>query len=332
MKNAEANTVSHETSQPLVSAVIPTRNRPDLVCRAVRSALAQTYPNIEVIVVIDGPDPASFASLEVLGDPRIRIIALEESVGGSEARNTGAREAQGSYIALLDDDDEWLPEKIATQVAIAAKSTARGTVVMCGFLLRSSDGRDTLRPRRMLRPGESAAEYIFDPAGGFKTSTFLCSRDLLLAVPFTRGLRGCQDPDWLLKVVAAGDHRFIIADQMLAVYYAPASVRNVTRTLDLNFKLDWIRSHRKLMTRRAYSLFILSMCAPTVAERRFPIRQFFWLLRECLFRGSANLNIFLHFMSLFFLPLSLRHRIRNFIDKIQKSRRSMSGSALIESV
>src|ERR1700758_1632604 len=113
MKNAEANTVSPEPSQPLVSAVIPTRNRPDLVCRAVRSALAQTYPNIEVIVVIDGPDPVSFASLEVLGDPRIRIIALKESVGGSEARNTGAREAKGSYIALLDDDDEWLPEKIA---------------------------------------------------------------------------------------------------------------------------------------------------------------------------------------------------------------------------
>src|ERR1700761_5560426 len=109
-------------SMPLVTAVIPTRNRPELVLRAVRSALGQTYSNLEVVVVVDGPDPATVAALEELRDPRVRTIALSRNVGGSEARNVGAREARGEWIALLDDDDEWLPEKLEKQMALAEAS------------------------------------------------------------------------------------------------------------------------------------------------------------------------------------------------------------------
>lgn len=306
---------------PLVSAVIPTRNRPDLVCRAVRSVLAQTYSNVEAVVVVDGPDEATVAALRLVNDARVRIVASEKSLGGSEARNVGAREAHGEYVALLDDDDEWLPEKTSVQLAIAKQSEAAGTVVMCRFLLREGNGQDTIRPRRMLRIDESAVEYIFDPAGGFKTSTFFCSRSLLLAVPFTRGLKGCQDPDWLLKVVAAGDHQFIIANQVLAIYYAPTSIRNVTRTLDIRFKLDWIRSHRQVMSRRAYSLFIVTICAPTASEKKLPVRDFFELFWKCIVLGEPSPGILLHFLSLFFLPISVRHQIRGWIDNLRRGRR-----------
>ncbi len=72
--------------QSLVSAVIPTRNRPKLVVRAVQSALAQTWSNLEVIVVVDGPDPATIAALQALGEERLRIVALSEEgwwIGGA---------------------------------------------------------------------------------------------------------------------------------------------------------------------------------------------------------------------------------------------------------
>ena len=75
--------------EQLVSAVIPTRNRPQLVCRAVRSALSQTYVNLEVVVVVDGPDPATVAALEALQEPRLQIVALPEKCGrlrGAEYR------------------------------------------------------------------------------------------------------------------------------------------------------------------------------------------------------------------------------------------------------
>ncbi len=70
---------------PIVSAVIPTRNRPEMVVRAALSALQQSFQQLEVVVVIDGPDPTTLHALAEIDDPRLRILALEESVGGAEA-------------------------------------------------------------------------------------------------------------------------------------------------------------------------------------------------------------------------------------------------------
>jgi glycosyltransferase involved in cell wall biosynthesis len=93
---------------PEISVVIPTRNRAALVPRAVHSALAQTLRDIEVIVVVDGPDPDTVEALAAIDDPRLRVVALDASGGAPAARNVGARNAGAPWVALLDDDDEWL--------------------------------------------------------------------------------------------------------------------------------------------------------------------------------------------------------------------------------
>ena len=109
----------------IVSAVIPTRGRPELLQRAVRSALAQTLREIEVVVVIDGEDPVTSLALESGSqDGRLRVIALAVSVGGSDARNRGVDAARGEWIAFLDDDDEWLPGKLQAQLDAVKASTA----------------------------------------------------------------------------------------------------------------------------------------------------------------------------------------------------------------
>src|SRR5579862_6769377 len=110
------------TRNKTVSAVIPTRNRPHLVTRAVQSALDQTYADIEVIVVVDGPDPATEDALAQFDDKRLRLIVLPEPVGAARARNVGVEAAWGDWIALLDDDDEWLPEKTRAQMQAAERS------------------------------------------------------------------------------------------------------------------------------------------------------------------------------------------------------------------
>src|SRR5216684_3398690 len=107
------------TNRPLVSAVIPTRSRAALVVRAVRTALNQTYANLEVIVVIDGPDEETMLALSGIHQPRLRVIVLAQSSGGASARNAGVEAAHGEWIAFLDDDDEWLPGKIENQIAAA---------------------------------------------------------------------------------------------------------------------------------------------------------------------------------------------------------------------
>jgi glycosyltransferase involved in cell wall biosynthesis len=104
----------------LVSVVIPTRDRPKLLLRAIDSVLNQTHQEIEVIVVVDRPDPDTVFAVQSVGDPRLKLIVNTYSWTGAGARNAGADRATGEWIAFLDDDDEWLPNKLETQIAFAS--------------------------------------------------------------------------------------------------------------------------------------------------------------------------------------------------------------------
>lgn len=100
----------------LVTVVIPTYNRPDLLPHAIDSVLDQTFQDFEIIVVDDGMEKRAHEVVERYKDKRIRYIKHAMSKGCSGAKNTGIRNAYGKYIAFLDDDDTWLPEKLAVQV------------------------------------------------------------------------------------------------------------------------------------------------------------------------------------------------------------------------
>src|SRR5271169_1867385 len=104
----------------LVSVIIPTLRRPTLLTRALASVFRQTWRELEVIVVVDGPDPDTIAILQTIDDPRLRVIINARSLTAAGARNAGMDHAKGEWIAFLDDDDEWLPEKLAKQMAYAA--------------------------------------------------------------------------------------------------------------------------------------------------------------------------------------------------------------------
>jgi glycosyltransferase involved in cell wall biosynthesis len=134
---------------PTVTVVIPTFNRPALLLRAVESVLRQTFGHFEIVVVIDGLDPASRDVIEQLREPRLRYLELPEKVGGSEARNVGVRSANGRWIALLDDDDEWLPDKLEMQLASAESSQNDGMLVTSRYICRATGFADVVRPRRL---------------------------------------------------------------------------------------------------------------------------------------------------------------------------------------
>ena len=102
--------------KPKVSVVIPTYNRPHLIKRTVDSVLKQTFQDFEIIIVDDGMKERAEEVIKNIKDERIKYIQHEINRGGGAARNTGIKVAQGEYIAFLDDDDEWLPEKLGKQV------------------------------------------------------------------------------------------------------------------------------------------------------------------------------------------------------------------------
>jgi glycosyltransferase involved in cell wall biosynthesis len=103
-------------SAPLVSVIIPAYNAEAFLGETLDSVLAQTYPNLEIIVVDDGSTDATPQLLEKYSD-RIRVLR-QANAGQAAARNYGARESQGELLAFLDSDDLWDPDKIARQVAL----------------------------------------------------------------------------------------------------------------------------------------------------------------------------------------------------------------------
>jgi glycosyltransferase involved in cell wall biosynthesis len=254
---------------PLVSVVIPTRNRPHLVCRAVRCALEQTYPNVEVIVVIDGPDTATERALQSLEESRVRVLALEEHVGGSEARNLGARAAKGEWVALLDDDDEWMPEKIEQQMLLAATLEDRNAFIACRFY-NEALGKGATSPSRLPRAGEPISEYFYWPEGvrggeGFlQTSTLLIPRELLLRVPMLKELRRGQELSWMLRVCACNDVRYYVVDEVLAAFTADdaAAGTRVSSRPKWRSYYEWMQANKECFTPRAYTFCVAAGVIP----------------------------------------------------------------------
>ncbi len=101
---------------PKVSVIIPTHNRSEFLKKSLVSVLNQTYQDFEIIVVDDGIEKRADEVVNELGDRRIIYLQHDVSRGGGAARNTGIKSSLGQYIAFLDDDDEWLPNKLATQM------------------------------------------------------------------------------------------------------------------------------------------------------------------------------------------------------------------------
>ena len=103
---------------PLVSVIIPVFNRAGTIGRAIKSCLSQDYGDLELLVVDDHSSDNTGEIIKGLRESRVRYIYHEQNRGPAAARNSGLRAARGEFIAFLDSDDEWLPEKISRQLAV----------------------------------------------------------------------------------------------------------------------------------------------------------------------------------------------------------------------
>lgn len=123
----------------LVSAIVPTYNRSYIVGEAIESILAQTYPNVETVVVDDGSTDDTAATLRRYGS-KIRVIS-QSNAGPAAARNTGIRESRGEILTFLDSDDVWLPNFLERQVAALENAGPSVACSLCNGWLEFADGR-----------------------------------------------------------------------------------------------------------------------------------------------------------------------------------------------
>ena len=185
--------------RPTVSVIIPVFNRAHLLGRTLDSVVAQSFEDFEVLVVDDGSDDDPAAVVESYQDPRLHYKRQPENKGVAAARNRGLREAKGEFIAFLDDDDEWFPDKLALQVDLLQHSSPDVGLVYTGVETVSDAGKITRQvpsARGDLYP-ELLVRNVFHGGG----SNIMIRRNVIARVGyFDESLPAIEDYDYWLRI------------------------------------------------------------------------------------------------------------------------------------
>jgi glycosyltransferase involved in cell wall biosynthesis len=201
---------------PLVTVVVTTWNRSGLLAETMRSILAQTFRDFELVVVDNESQDDTAEVVAALGDPRVRY--LRHANGGVIAvnRNVGIAEARGSYVAFCDDDDLWEPEKLSVQTGFMEGHA--DYAMCCGNMLDFGDGRTYgwMVPHRGDRDVDRGT--LLEGWHPARLSTVLARRGVLEDVRFREdpSLRSVEDYDLYLRLSGVGRIRFI--DRVLGRY------------------------------------------------------------------------------------------------------------------
>ena len=182
-----------------VSVIIPTYNRADVLGRAISSVLAQTHQDFELIVVDDGSTDGSEQAVWAFDDKRIRYLRHDVNRGAEAALNTGLLAARGEYIAFLDSDDEWLPQKLHLQLdCFHHTGLAPLGVVLCWMVMH--EGNTEVIHMSRLRGWVFQDLLGFDKETTTGTPTMMVRADLLTPeLLFDETLSPLADRDFLMR-------------------------------------------------------------------------------------------------------------------------------------
>jgi glycosyltransferase involved in cell wall biosynthesis len=212
---------SEGTGPPSVSVVVPTRQRMELLGRAVRSIVAQRYAGpIEVLIVFDQEEPVD-PGVEAGAGRHIRLLRNERASGLAGARNTGILAATGDLIAYCDDDDEWLADKLRLQVEALRRAPAANVAVTSTTIVY--DGNET---DRVLRSDVGLTDLLRSRVQEIHPSSILVDRGAMLndiglvdeEMPGSYG----EDYEWLLRAARRAPIRVVPAP-LVRVHWHSAS-------------------------------------------------------------------------------------------------------------
>lgn len=273
-----------ENENILVSCVIPTYKRSDMLLRAVKSVLAQTHTNVEVLVVDDNI-PGDEYSKEVISklstvkDTRLRYIEQEKHINGAVARNVGIKSANGEYVAFLDDDDEWLPNKIAKQLdCISENKDCKGCSCLYTFY---KNGVATKKCPPY--DNNNLLFKILNRSVQMFTSTILLKRESLIdSGMFDEDLIRHQDLQMLADFAAK--NKIAVLNEYLVVIHKDSDINRPNTDKTINVKklyLQKMNKHIKLFSkqdqRRIYAAHNFEVLVQSIKEKKYGTSVMYFL-------------------------------------------------------
>ena len=267
-------------SQPKVSVVITAYNRPDYLEAALNSALGQTYGNYEIIVVDDCSKIDMSGAIESLpGD--IRYVHQSKNAGPSTARNRGVALASGDYVAFLDDDDQWLPNKLERQVAVMDGHEA----CLCGFTFLESDRNQVHSigtvTEQLLRRGN-----IFCGASGF-----MARREALLACPFDGNLSSGEEWDVYVRMSQQGSIAYVPEPLFLYRLGSHESITTQAQTMtipDIGVRVAHIHKNRDWLGETHYRILLARKILEYIGSKSNKFRFVIYAIRHAGLPATVN--------------------------------------------
>lgn len=263
-------------ASPLVSVVIPTRNRTALLARAIQSVRQQTYENLEIIVVDDASTDDTQKIVGGLADPRIRYIRHDVNRGGPAARNTGILAARGEYIAFLDDDDEW--ESVKTEAQLRFLEDQNYDAVLCtsdehGARLSKFEGKKMI-DLEDLRRGRFTA-------GG--TGVLMAKADVMKRTLFDEDLPRYQDWDVFIRI--GQKYRIGYLNKPFIRYNEGAHERISNKIISmpvsgLEKELRMVHKHRDFFGEKLYKWHVCQFMLYGIKYRSDKRAHLFYLVRN----------------------------------------------------
>lgn len=186
---------------PLVSVIVPTYDRPDMLREAIESVVNQTYPHLELVVVDDAsPRPAEpVVDANAPADLEWTCLRHDRNRGANAARTSGIEAAEGEIVAFLDDDDQWLPEKLAAQMSAFQEGGPAMGVVLVGQRYVDEDGRTSEMKRPRVARNATVDLLSGEAAGPF--SVMAVRRETIAAAgPPDEHFPSLQDREWLIRL------------------------------------------------------------------------------------------------------------------------------------
>ncbi|MBT8423090.1 MAG: glycosyltransferase family 2 protein [Gammaproteobacteria bacterium] len=236
---------------PLVSVVIPAYNRAHTLVRALDSVIAQTLQDFEIVVVDDASTDNTAEVIRDYSDERIRYLRHDSNQFAAAARNTGIAAATGRYIAFLDSDDAWFPEKLERQIDLLDGDDSDCACSYTGAIVNLAGG---LQERTEYRPkfsGDVTDAYLMNRFTIW-TPTFLFRRDILKDIEtFDTSLKRLEDVDFYLRILQ--QHRISVVTEPMVELFLEASkgIAEVSEECDRTFLSKHAELINELGTYRA---------------------------------------------------------------------------------
>jgi len=295
---------------PLFTIVVPVFNRAHLIERTLKSVLAQTCQDFEIIVVDDGSKDDIEAAIAAIGDPRIRLIR-QENGGGGAARNNGIENALGQYIAFLDSDDLFMPDKLERYAR--EFPVPETTVLYSSMNVDRGVDKYWVRPDRAITDGEDVGEYLFCANQLMQTSTLVVPSALAKKVKFDPALRRGQDLDFCIRLQRAGGV-FRMLNEPLTIWFDDTEAGRTSYVKGYETSLNWLYRSEPILTEKAR----IGYRATVLAYHMGPVKPFVALrdLFNGWMYGGVSTRVTARQMLRAFLPRSFyRTMVNSFVSK-----------------